>query len=202
MRGLAGLILGLLLGVGVGWWTPGLKDEIFGTKTVTLDEAAQARLSVVAQNLQASVDQGFAEWRERNGELLRRIDRRTAEIMESPRESVPPTPRAEEERAPPATPKPFSVDLSPEAQTKRKVFMRNFIDLGVLSKVDRPGDLPHLWTGPGWGRLSFDEKASIAGLVYALYYGEQVDGIVAILDGRTGESIGHFCPKNGGLAMK
>jgi len=101
---------------------------------------------------------------------------------------------------PPAKVEPVK-DKSPAAQKKREQLIQKLINTNIFKKVDVPGSLPHVHVGDEFMNLSFDEKQSFTGVVFAYYYTiDQNADIVVIKDFRTNEEIGKLTQR--GLDLK
>ena len=78
-------------------------------------------------------------------------------------------------------------------QPGRKQLIRKLISLGIFSKVEMPGSLPHVWVTPTFRRLDFDDKQKFLNVVYAYYLTEnRRSNIVVLKDSRTGKRIGTY----------
>jgi len=84
------------------------------------------------------------------------------------------------------------IDRSPE-QRQRRALIDKLISRGIFQKVERPGEVPHVWVTPLFMALNFDDKQSFISVVYA-YYG---DDLVSLRDSKTGGRIGTFSPSTG-----
>ena len=78
-------------------------------------------------------------------------------------------------------------------QPGRKQLIQKLISLGIFSKVEMPGSLPHVWITPTFRRLDFDDKQKFLNVVYAYYLTEnRRSNIVVLKDSRTGKRIGTY----------
>jgi hypothetical protein len=99
---------------------------------------------------------------------------------------------------PPPIPK---IDKSDQAQKKRADLIKKLIGMRVFMKVEMPGNLPRVWTGPAFQALDFDTKSSFVSVVYAYHFdGSDISDGVRVFDGKTGKEIGDFSV-NGGLRL-
>lgn len=73
---------------------------------------------------------------------------------------------------------------------------------GIFHKLERPARLCHLWTGPRFTSLSFDDKSQFVNVVYAYCVTERPsEKIVVLKDFRTGKEIGTYAD-GWGLRLK
>ena len=78
-------------------------------------------------------------------------------------------------------------------QPKRKRFIQKLISQGVFSKVEMPGNLPHLWVRPVFYSLDYETKKQFVNVVWAYYKTENPRWHIVILkDSRTGKRIGSY----------
>jgi len=89
-------------------------------------------------------------------------------------------------------------------RAERKALLQKLINKGIFTKVAKPGSLPRVYVAPTFYVLDFDTKQTFVGVVYAYYFGENPDGIVAVYDGLSGKEIGAFSvsPKYGFPGLK
>lgn len=112
----------------------------------------------------------------------------------SPQMAAPPAP------APVA--QPTQTAETQQLQSKRLDLINGLIDKGVFSKVEMPGDLPHVWVTPLFNSLNFDDKQSFIGVVYAYYHTlDPKIELVTLYDNKTGKTVGRYAAVYGGLKM-
>lgn len=86
-----------------------------------------------------------------------------------------------------------SNQYSGSLQAKRWAMMEKLIREGVFQKIEIPGMYAHVWVQPGFYGLTFDQKSSFIGVVYAYYYtNNDAMDIVILKDGLTGKRIGNY----------
>jgi len=98
-----------------------------------------------------------------------------------------------------ATPASLAADI----QAKRLDAVRKLTSSGIIYKLEKPGLFCHLWVGPPFASLPFDDKQQIAHVVYS--YCNTTDAratIVVLKDSRTGKEVGEFSTYSGGLRLK
>ena len=85
------------------------------------------------------------------------------------------------------------IDKSESMQIKRKEMIDQFIFNGIFSKVAMPGSLPRVWVTYKFHGLTFEEKKTAIGVVYAYYFDgtDKVNG-VRIFDSATNNEIGNY----------
>lgn len=85
------------------------------------------------------------------------------------------------------------MDKSEEMQQKRKDYIQNLKEKGVIDHVDVSQGLIKIYVGPIWNKIKFDTKeASIDGLV-TYYYAQDPEMNSAVLrDPYTNKKIGRF----------
>lgn len=110
----------------------------------------------------------------------------------SPPMPLSPAPQAAK---PPPAPK---VDKSEEAQKRRADLIKKLIGMRVFTKIEMPGNLPRVWTGPAFQTLDFDTKSKFVSVVYAYHFdGSDISDTVRVFDGRSGKEIGDFSVSSG-----
>jgi hypothetical protein len=91
----------------------------------------------------------------------------------------------------------------PEIQQKRLAFLKNAIDLGLISKIEDDGPLTRVVIGKQFLSLPFEEKETILNVVWAYYKTEDPQkDVVLVIDRNSGSILGEYSPANGGLKMK
>ncbi len=84
-----------------------------------------------------------------------------------------------------------TVDKSPAMQEGRSKLLQKLINAGVFMKTGVPGSLPRVWVARGFYGLTFDQKQSFVGVVYAYYLdGSDKYDSVRVYDGYTNKEIG------------
>lgn len=112
---------------------------------------------------------------------------------------------ASAETLPPSSSKPTSTAHrgDPELQRKRLAFVKNAIELGLISKIEGDGHITRVLAGRQFIALSFDEKEQILNVVWAYYKTENPEkNVVLVIDQSSGNILGEYSPANGGLKMK
>lgn len=93
------------------------------------------------------------------------------------------------------------IDKSEKMQASRKKLMQQMIEeRHFFTKIVRNGDtMPRAWATPAFLSLTFDQKQSFLGVIYAYYLTGNSDDSVAIIDTVSGKEIGRF--NTNGLRM-
>jgi hypothetical protein len=88
----------------------------------------------------------------------------------------------------------IAIDKSEKMQASRKKLMQEMIkERHFFTKIIRNGNtMPRVWATPTFLSLTFDQKQSFLGVIYAYYLTGTVDDSVAIIDTITGKEIGRF----------
>lgn len=78
-------------------------------------------------------------------------------------------------------------------QGDRKTFIAKLKVLGVISKIEKLADYPHVTVGPKFKSLSYEDKNAFMNVVFAYYYNQnQSNDLVLIYDYHTGKKIGSY----------
>lgn len=105
--------------------------------------------------------------------------------------------------APASAPTPTAHKGDPEIQQKRLAFMKNAIELGLISKIEDDSPITRVVAGEKFIALSFDEKEQILNVVWAYYKTQDPQkNVVVVIDQSSGKELGEYSPANGGLKMK
>ena len=107
-------------------------------------------------------------------------------------------PRDPRKNAPPqVAPTQTQVDRSPQTQEKRKRFIEKLIAMRVFTKLETPGNLARIHTGPRWQFATFHERQKFVSVVSAYAGDEKYWYLVAVYDGRTNRPIGQYSTMRG-----
>jgi hypothetical protein len=91
-----------------------------------------------------------------------------------------------------------SSEETQKIQKKRKEIIDKIIKQGVITKIEIPGNLPHMWITPLYKNLDYDLKVNFANLVYSYYVTENSSyDMVIFKDSKTGQRIGGYSPEIG-----
>lgn len=85
-----------------------------------------------------------------------------------------------------------------DIQQQRAEYIQKLVRLGVITKLDKPALLCHLWVAPRFYALDFDLKKTIAGVVWGYCSDRDPRARIVILkDSRSGKTAGKFSPQFG-----
>ena len=91
----------------------------------------------------------------------------------------------------------------PELQKKRLVFVKNVIELGLISKIEDDSPITRVLVGKKFISLSFEEKEDILNVVWAYYKTQDPQkNVVLVIDQKSGKKLGEYSLAYGGLKMK
>lgn len=86
-------------------------------------------------------------------------------------------------------------------QSKRAEFIEDLKKQNIIYKIEVPAKYPHVYVGPKFYTLSFDDKSSFISVIAAYYQAQDSKkNIVVLYNWRTGKQIGRF--DNYGLTLK
>lgn len=93
--------------------------------------------------------------------------------------------------------------LAADIQAERLALINKLTAAGVFYKLEKPASLCHLWTGPRFAALPFDQNESFVNVVYAYCVtGDPAAKIIILKDHLTGNRIGEYSAYSGGLRLK
>lgn len=92
--------------------------------------------------------------------------------------------------------------VAADVQMDRARFIGKLTNASVFHKLERPGRLCHLWVGPKFADLPFDQKERFVNVVYAFCVAQRPEEkLVVLKDFRTGKDIGTYSEARGGLKL-
>ena len=87
----------------------------------------------------------------------------------------------------------ISFDRSAEAQSVRLAFINKLIENNIIYKIKQPAELPHIYIGPSFKHLPYEDKKAFMQIVYTYYYAQNSKADIAILkDYQTGKEVGNI----------
>jgi hypothetical protein len=84
-------------------------------------------------------------------------------------------------------------------QKARMKFIQEAMKVGVLQKIEFPGEMPHMWVTPTFHSLDFEVKQNLCLVVFQYY---KIDwnpklSLVILKDSKSGKRIGNCSPELG-----
>lgn len=74
--------------------------------------------------------------------------------------------------------------------------LRQYERYGLIQKIVQPASLPHVWVGPDFYKLTYDQKSTLIGTAHiCLYHGLKPHSITVVYDGMNGHKIGTWTPE-------